>query len=112
VVGGLWRGAYPLKFEFWGFFVLGTAICDAASNLLGKSGAAGVSLFVTWGVQVALFLGYPCFAAVGVWRSAKVGDVWIRWGWAARIVVVLWIAKTLGDLWSGWLSPLLSTAHQ
>jgi hypothetical protein len=67
----LWRGRYSLPVAFWVWFVIGTILSPAPVMLLSiPLYYAGMPQAVR-PLLVISTVGYPIFAAVGVWRSAN-----------------------------------------
>jgi len=98
----LWRGQMPLARAFWlyfivGYFVfriLGAIVSWTAYNLAGREAAIPAAL--------VFMVGYPIFAAIGVWRCANAHpfDRWPTAAAAAKIGIVFFlpamIASSLG----------------
>jgi hypothetical protein len=89
----LWRGQQSLPKAFWLYFVLGSyaatmlAVILAIPFVILEQPRAGLPL------MVIVRVGYPIFAAIGVWRSAK-NRPFRRWpvaAAAAKIGVVFFL---------------------
>jgi hypothetical protein len=105
-----WRGERSLPVAFWGFYVGGwiasTVVGLTISLILLRWPHTGPLRFLVGALFVS---GYPVFAAVGVWRSARPSSFT---GVAARVWVSIWPAGLLFAAVNGgarmWLATLTS----
>ena len=81
-----WRGQYPLLFSFWGFYIGGWIVVSFVSGIIAVVPLVlGLRPLAVLVFALAL-IGYPVWAAVGVWRSAMLtltragGQIWQKLG--------------------------------
>lgn len=67
--GSGWRRFSPLAESFWGDFILGWAFAAIVATVILKS--VPFPDWVVSTVSLLIYFGYPCWAAVRVWRSAN-----------------------------------------
>ena len=114
----LWRGEYPLRKAFWGFYVGVGLLSLFATGLLVFLSRLINARPVAFAVGLVALWTYATIASVGVWRSAG-ADVtspfWVvrMWAIAARVVVLLLAARICWNLINGGAATLLGiiTGH-
>ena len=71
VLNDLWEGKQPLRLAFWGFYIIGAAVCFIFSLLVAMPFALIGALPVGYIAAFGIMFAYGIVATVGVWRSAN-----------------------------------------
>jgi hypothetical protein len=87
----LWRGQQPLPRALWLYFFIGSCVAPLVGGILYVPFAMLDMPTARIVLTLLAWVGYPIFAAVGVWRSANARpfDRWPLAAAGAKLMVVL-----------------------